>query len=73
MENALLMEKGKRGAVTAKNLSSVGLEMHLVVGLLNGVLLKYFSIFGFIKNKTQKTCYFFEYRECCLYTTAGLI
>lgn len=67
------MEQGKRGAVTAKKLSGVGLEMHLVVGLLNGVLLKYFSFFGFIKNKTQKTCCFFEYRECCLYTTAGLI
>lgn len=73
VESARLMEEGTRGAVTAKSLSDHGLEMYLVVGLLDGVLLKYFSFFGFIKNKTPKTCYFFEHKECCLSTTAGLI
>jgi len=46
--------------------------MPLVVGLLDDILLKYFSSFGFIKNKTPKTCYFFEYKECHFSTTAGL-
>ena len=73
VENALLMEEGTRGAVAAKSPSGLGLEMHLVVGLPDGVLLKYFNSFGFIKNKTPKTCYFFEYKEHCLSTTAGLI
>lgn len=61
MENsllALIVEEGTRGAVTAKSPRDVGLEMHLVVGLLGDVLLKYFSSYGFIKNKTPKTCYF---------------
>lgn len=73
VENALFIEEGTRGAVTAKSPSDLGLEIHLVVGFLGGVLLKYFSSSGFIKNKTPKTCYFFEYKEYCLSTTAGLI
>lgn len=73
VENTLLVEEGTRGTLTAKIPGVLGLEMHLVVGLLEGVLLKYFNSFGFIKNRTSKTHYFFEYKEYGLSTTTGLI
>lgn len=73
MENALLIEEGTRGSVTAKSPSDLGLEMRLVVGLLDNVLLKHFSSFAFMKNKTSKTCELFVCNECYLSTTAGLI
>lgn len=57
------MEEGTRGAVTAESPSNLGLEKHLVIGLLVDVLLKYFSPFQFIENKTPKTCYYSAQRR----------
>lgn len=53
----LYLWKREQGELTAKSPSDLGLEMHLVVGLLDVVPLKCFSSFGFIKNITPEIRY----------------
>lgn len=65
------MEEETRGSVTAKSPSDLGLEMHLVVGLLDDVLLKHFSSFVIMKNKTTEPVIFFNTMSVVF--TAGLI
>lgn len=68
--------KREQGELTARSSSDLGLEMHYMVGLFDGVLLKYFSSSGFIKSITPEIHYlffFFTTKSLCLSTTAGLI
>lgn len=58
---------GRQNKLTARSPSDLGLEMNLAVGLLDVVLLKYFSSFGFIKKtlllKYITFYFYFDYNE----------